>query len=288
MFIRKTIVAVLKFWFSLFGKTVYSKISNIMRDSILEASDETLDVVVKPVETKNGTIDFYCIGELAQSRARTFHRKEPETIEWIDGFVSGDVLWDIGANVGVYSLYGGLKEGVKVLSFEPSSANYFLLNKNIEINNMAHSVRALCIAFNDEDMVSDLHMQTIDFAAALSSFDDPVGFDGEKIESNFLQGMVGYSIDSFIEKFSPEFPTHIKIDVDGIESKIVEGAKTTLRDGRLKSLSIELDESREDYTNHVIDIMKECGLDLYSKKHASMFEGTPYSDIYNYQFRRAS
>lgn len=57
---------------------------------------------------------------------------------------------------------------------------------------------------------------------------------------------ISLSPDSFIEKFQPDFPTHIKIDVDGIKDKIVQGAPKTLADPRLKSVSIELDEERHD------------------------------------------
>ncbi len=54
-------------------------------------------------------------------------------IEWIDSIDSGSTFWDIGANIGLYSIYGAVK-GLNVLSFEPSALNTFLISKNIEIN----------------------------------------------------------------------------------------------------------------------------------------------------------
>ena len=57
-----------------------------------------------PVETKYGTIHFFCPGRIPLFRAETFKTKEPETIEWIDSFKKNSVFWDIGANVGIYSL----------------------------------------------------------------------------------------------------------------------------------------------------------------------------------------
>ena len=56
-------------------------------------------------------------------RYETLLDKEPETIEWIDGFETGDTLWDIGANIGIYSIYAGVK-GIRTWGFEPHFANY--------------------------------------------------------------------------------------------------------------------------------------------------------------------
>ena len=44
--------------------------------------------------------------------------KEPEIIRWIDQFLQGDTLLDVGANIGLYSLYAS-KSGCNVVSIEP-------------------------------------------------------------------------------------------------------------------------------------------------------------------------
>jgi len=38
-------------------------------------------------------------------RFKTLFEKEPETIDWINSFRKEDVFWDIGANVGIYSIW---------------------------------------------------------------------------------------------------------------------------------------------------------------------------------------
>jgi len=87
---------------------------------------------------------FFCPNELALWRARTLMEKEPETIGWVDSFKEGDVLWDIGANVGCYSIYAASR-GINVRSFEPHFGNYYLLNKNIELNKMGEKIVAYCL-----------------------------------------------------------------------------------------------------------------------------------------------
>lgn len=48
-------------------------------------------------------------------RFDTLLEKEPDTIEWIDGFRLGETLWDIGANVGIYTIYAALRAVFKSL-----------------------------------------------------------------------------------------------------------------------------------------------------------------------------
>ena len=78
-------------------------------------------------------------------RAETYETKEPDTIEWIDSFFrEGDVIYDIGANIGQYSLYAAkkLKGNCRILAFEPEALNYSKLNKNIVLNNLTDSITA--------------------------------------------------------------------------------------------------------------------------------------------------
>jgi FkbM family methyltransferase len=240
------------------------------------------------ISTPRGAITFHCLGELALWRARTLSTKEPETLEWIDSFGDGDVYWDIGANVGVYALYAAINRRIRVLAFEPSAANYFLLNRNIEINGLADWLQAYCLAFSDGTRIDTLNMQNTELGGALSSFGSTVDESGRTFVPKFRQGSIGYSVDQFVERFAPPFPNHVKIDVDGIEDRIVAGAAATLRDPRLRSLSIELDEERPDYTRSVIASIEQAGLRLAAKRHSQMVAQGGYKNIFNYQFHRAS
>jgi hypothetical protein len=106
---------------------------------------------------KIGHLKFYCPSRLPEWRARTLMTKEPETLEWIDGFEKSDVLWDVGANVGLYTLYAALR-GLSVLAFEPSPGNYFLLSRNIELNGFDNLISSYCIAFNDDKRLDSFFM----------------------------------------------------------------------------------------------------------------------------------
>lgn len=253
-------------------------------DAIAARIAEELSPIVETT-TSHGAIRFYCPGAVPVFRARTLLTKEPETIRWVDTFQPGEVLWDIGANVGVYSLYAALKH-VTVLAFEPSAGNYYLLNRNIQINRMDDRVSGFCVAFNDVTRLAAFHMQNIDLGGALNSFGDAIDWQGAPFKALFKQSMIGFSVDEFIQRFSPQFPNHIKIDVDGNEDKIIAGARGTLSDKRLKSLHVELDGAREEHTRDVVQRLDAAGLRFVSKEHAPEYDQSAFSSSYNYLFRR--
>ncbi len=68
-------------------------------------------------------------------QGRNFFTKQPETVAWIDGFNSNDVFFDLGSNVGIYSLYAAINKLCMTYSFELYHTNYYRLLENISLNN---------------------------------------------------------------------------------------------------------------------------------------------------------
>ena len=111
-------------------------------------------------------------------------------------------------------------------------------------------------------------------------------WQGEPHEPAMKQGMIGYSIDDFVERFAPTLPNHLKIDVDGIEPLILEGASNLLGDETLQSLQIELDYGNEGHAFPATEFMSRFGFQVVSKRHAAMFENSKFSNFYNVLFKR--
>src|SRR5262245_27229219 len=65
---------------------------------------------------RDTTLTFAVPNGLNAFRVATFATKEPETLEWIDGMERGAVLWDVGANVGLYSCYAARARGLRVFA----------------------------------------------------------------------------------------------------------------------------------------------------------------------------
>lgn len=286
--LRRKMVSILRAGLQMSGARVRRLLGDALRSEEASATTEeqSLPLTTERVTTRRGTVAFHCLGNTALWRAKTLTTKEPETLEWIDRFADADVYWDIGANVGMYALYAAINRKVRVLAFEPSAANYFLLNRNIELNDLADAMQAYCVAFTDGMRIDTLNMQNTDLGGALSSFGSTVDESGRTFVPTFRQGSIGYSVDQFIERFAPPFPNHIKIDVDGIEDRIIAGAPSTLRDGRLKSLSIELDDARPDHMKSMVESIERCGLRLVAKRQSEMIAASAHKHIFNYQFSR--
>jgi len=174
-------------------------------------------------------------------RANTLFDKEPETIEWLRGLTFNDVLYDVGANVGMYSVYAGMRCR-KVYSFEPESANFSILNRNIGLNGLVDRVIAYPLALSDEERLDTLRLSTVEPGAALHAFGTNVDFRGLSFEPKFAQGSICTTLDALVYRWGLECPTHLKIDVDGLEPRIVRGAERLLANPGLRSVLIEINE----------------------------------------------
>ena len=239
-------------------------------------------IPVRKINTNKGSITLLCLGKLPLFRADTLFSKEPETIKWIDEFKTNKVFWDIGANIGIYSIYAGLNPNLNIYAFEPASNNFNLINQNIKINKMDEKISALSVAFTDQTQISTFYMSDLETGSAHHSFGEPVNQFGGKLNYQFKQSMIAYSIDDFLSTFDIPFPNYVKIDVDGIEHQIILGAQKTLSDKRLFSILIELDNGRSDY-NQTIKIIEESGFNMISK-HQIYQDPVKGSELANYIF----
>ena len=218
-------------------------------------------------------------------RYDTLLEKEPETIEWIDTFAPGETLWDIGANVGIYSIYAGVK-GIRTLAFEPHFANYHQLCITVAVNELQDMVTPLCVAFAESKSVSQMNLASLAIGTSMSNFGAALDFRGNAFEPAFRQGMIGYDLDSFVEDFGVEIPDHIKIDVDGIELAIVSGAQKTLANPKVQSVSIELIETDIAQVEAVTEIMERAGLHFVHKKQNIAFSTADTTDVLNFLYHR--
>ena len=215
-------------------------------------------------------------------RASTFVTEEPDTIEWLDTLQPTDVLWDIGANVGMYSIYAAKFRQCKVYAFEPESQNYALLIDNMSLNRVNDKLNATCVALNETEQFGNLTVPFITKGGAYNLFGAPdkgeAVPDSVRAAETFWSGdrvrqlTFGCSIDDLVFRHGFTPPTHIKIDVDGIEYKIIKGAMRVLEDRGLKSLLIELNEKSQ-FDSDVPGILEQNGFKMTKKR--SVWDSKP-------------
>ncbi len=231
---------------------------------------ELIELAVDELVTNNArTVRYVATDKNSVKRARTLLSKEPTTVPWIETFKEGEVLVDIGANVGMYSVYAGAR-GVRVYSIEPESLNYAELNKNIFVNGLHHMVTAYCMAAGDAVDISVLHLSGFGIAWAHHDFgenrweaDKKIGAITFEREARPQQGCVSFPLDELVRRGAVAPPNHIKIDVDGFEWKVLKGAAETLRGPQLKTVLLEVDFAIPENVA-LVDRMLEQGW-FYSK-----------------------
>ena len=209
--------------------------------------------------------------------------KEPETVAWIETFASEDIVYDIGANVGCYTLIMSLY-AKKVFAFEPAFMNYSILNKNIFYNTqqktIPDNITALNIALAEDTGIQTLHYINTHLGKSGSQLTAKDTNEDLPFQPSYSQPMLSLTIDDFIHIFKLTIPQHMKIDVDGIEYKILKGGANTLASPLMKSLMIEVDTNEE---ANFKDLQK-----YLSSKDFSFKSRTPIRDerFFNYFFEK--
>jgi FkbM family methyltransferase len=219
-------------------------------------------------------------------RVDSLFTKEPDTIEWIRGFQPGEVFVDIGANVGMYTIWAAKTRGVRTFAFEPESQNYALLYRNIVMNGLSDHVVAYCLALSDTAGYSLLHLSEFKLGASCHSFGEKIDHQLEYRDTKLAQGCVSATLDALISDGVVAAPNHIKIDVDGLEHKVLAGCRRALADPRLKSVLIEINTNLELHRQIIAD-MKKLGFG-YSEQQvaqAQRNEGA-FKGVGNYVFVR--
>jgi FkbM family methyltransferase len=236
-------------------------------------------------------IIFFTPNFITKWRVDSFYTKEPETLEWIDKFDDKKkiVFWDIGANIGLYSIYAASKfENIEVTAFEPSTSNLRILSRNISKNNLSSKIRINQFPLTNQKN-KFLEMQELEFIEgwSMNSFGENIDFEGKTFMPKNKYRVYGTSIDYLLENNILEIPNYIKIDVDGIEHLILEGGKSFLKDKKIKSISVELNEKFVAQYNEVMNIMKSSNFYLKHKKHSDELEkSVKFSRLYNFVFEK--
>jgi FkbM family methyltransferase len=214
------------------------------------------------VETRHGPLIFVTTHPQALQYPREFETREPETLAWIDSFETPCRFWDIGANIGVFSIYAGLRAGIQVRAFEPAAASYGALCGNIEANGLGDRVQAYCVAIGERTQLGRLHLSGTNAGSVFNAFESTDDCFGNEIAVAFRQGMVGFSIDGFRRLFGVPSPNYLKIDVDSTEERILAGASETLRDPDLRSVLIELEAEATPRNDRLAEALETAGLRL--------------------------
>tara|TARA_Y100000031_G_C8122533_1_gene338923 strand:- start:37 stop:879 length:843 start_codon:yes stop_codon:yes gene_type:complete len=252
-----------------------TRVGNIFCEAMINDSMRRVECV----NYHNLEMYFTVPNQLNKYRINTFSTKEPETLDWIDSLPESCVLWDIGANIGLYSIYAAIKRNCKVFSFEPSVFNLELLARNVFLNDLQNRITILPFALSDKMNISKIHITSTEWGGACSTFGKNFGWDGKPIQEVFSFKTFGTSMDQAVSILNIPLPDFIKMDVDGIEHYILMGGEIVLKS--IKGVLIEINDDFSDQAFQVYNILHKSGFSLFDKKHGEWSDNTPYKYCYN-------
>ncbi len=169
----------------------------------------------------------------------------------------GDIFYDIGANVGAYSILASVNAKAKTISIEPIPATFSILTQNVYINNAENKITVLNIGLADitGSLIFTTDADTVNHVKSESENQ----VNCERVEVSTL--------DEVTAKY--EIPEVLKLDVEGFEYQVLNGGLKTLSNQKLKAIIIELNGSGCRYgydDSFIIKLLLENGFSSYSYK----------------------
>jgi FkbM family methyltransferase len=167
---------------------------------------------------------------------------------------NNDLFVDVGANVGSYTILACAVIGARGYAFEPVPPTYRRLVENIRINHVENNVTAMNCGIGREQ-------GTMDFTSDMDTVNHVLAA-GER-RSNTIRVDVS-TLDAVLQHESPAL---MKIDVEGFETQVLQGAVETLKKQTLHSVIMELNGSGKRYNyddGTLLEMMFDYGFKTYS------------------------
>ena len=147
---------------------------------------------------------------------------------------TSDVFVDVGANVGSYTILASAGLGAKTIAFEPIPQTYKYLLDNIRLNSVDDLVTAHNLGIGSE-------RGELAFTSGLDTVNHVLGSAESGVASSRIP------VNTLDESLGHAHPAIIKVDVEGFESCVIEGAAKALGRDSLLAVIMELNGSGERY-----------------------------------------
>ena len=188
---------------------------------------------------ETGGYRFDCSNDIERYRAESLFTKEEGTVIWVlREAKAGDIFWDIGANIGLYTVVAA-KAGAFVVAFEPHAANVDSLLRNVRLNDLVEHVQVVTRPLSDKPGVIEFNYASLDAGSSGSQLGHTTSESGARFHPKLRQPMQATTIDEMIA-LGAQPPALIKLDVDGNELAILHGAYTLLKTMPPRSVQVEM------------------------------------------------
>ncbi|WP_049772725.1 FkbM family methyltransferase [Caldicellulosiruptor acetigenus] len=171
----------------------------------------------------------------------------------------GDIVFDAGANIGLFSVLA-LKKGAKrVYAFEPVPKSLEYLNKTKLLNDFDNRLEIVPHALSDEEGISYIKFKEDNIAISSLILDI---LEGKEFKVKTI------TIDKFVEENKIERVDFIKADIEGAERLMLMGAKNVLKEfkPKLAICSYHLPDDKEVLTKIILEANPKYELEFTSSK----------------------
>ena len=156
--------------------------------------------------------------------------------------VVAPVIFDVGANVGDYSLLvQSLIPSARVYAFEPAAPVYEQLARRLSSVGNGANFDAFNFGFSDEEKTVDLYSYTVEGEAAsvISSIDKRLPTQVLQVEVSNTEKIDVRTLDAFCVSKGIDRIDFLKLDVEGHELAVLRGAKKLLERGAISMIQFE-------------------------------------------------
>ena len=191
----------------------------------------------------NSSLTFCCQNPAEANRAHQVIDKEPGTTRWLlETIRSDDFFYDVGANIGTYSLLCGLiQPKCKGIAFEPHSLNSIALIENLKANKMQNRFTVITSPLCSSIQIGPFYYSSLDRGASQNQFNSLCDDLGKALSPEAIEYKMSTTIDHIIYEGGMRAPTLIKIDVDGNELLVLNGMKILLSSpDKPRSIQVEV------------------------------------------------
>jgi FkbM family methyltransferase len=184
--------------------------------------------------------EFYCRNNKDDFQIMTFH--EDDIIEHKFTPKEGDIVIDVGAHIGPYTIIASKRIGLrgKVIAIEAAPDNFDILNRNIQLNKLTNVITLNYAAFSKEDKIK-LYLPSKEKEEFSNTKYNTVMLDRAHGKTKFVE-VKANTLDYLLQSngIKHEQVNWIKIDVEGAEYEVLKGAKDILSKSNNISLLIEI------------------------------------------------
>ncbi len=145
-----------------------------------------------------------------------------------------DLMVDVGANEGEYTILSGVIAGAHVVSIEPIPDAFDRLTENVALNNAEERIQCYRLGLGDSQ-------GTLRFTKLENTVNHVLS------EDEVCEETIEVPIETLDSVLSGRSPSVLKIDVEGFEMPVLQGTKQVLQDRRLEAVIIEMNQSGERY-----------------------------------------